>query len=130
MKVARILVVEDNQAIFELIKETLALYFGRDGYECEVVHAPDGVYGLQQAWQIKPDLILLDIHMPRLDGYGVLKSLRAKGDTTPVIIMTANAGEAEQQEGFKAGCNAYLRKPLIPSLLYSHIQEQLKEGVI
>jgi CheY-like chemotaxis protein len=130
MRAVKILVVEDNRAIFELVKETLVLYFRRDGYDCEVVHAPNGVSGLQQVWQIQPDVILLDIQMPLLDGYGVLEALRAEGNATPVVIMTANRGEEERQKGFKMGCNAYIKKPLMLPLLYSHIQEQLKEGVI
>lgn len=129
MKNITILVVEDNRVVFELIKTALTTYPRHDGYYYKVVHAQDGVSGLEQAWLLYPDVILLDIHMPRLDGYEMLKSLRSNGNTTPVILMTANTGQAERQKGFQAGCNAFLTKPLRPSFLHHHIQELLQNEV-
>jgi CheY-like chemotaxis protein len=130
MKEVTILVVEDNRVVFELIKTALTTYPRHDGYHYRVVHAQDGVYGLEQAWLLHPDVILLDIQMPRLDGYEVLQSLRLGGNTTPVIMMTANTEEDERQRGFQAGCNAFITKPLKPSFLHHHIQGLLQNEAV
>lgn len=126
MKHVTVLVVEDNRVVFELIKTALTTYPRQDGYHYCVIHASDGVYGLEQAWNFHPDIILLDSQMPRLNGYEVLQSLRSGGNTTPVIMMTANTEQDEQRKGFQAGCNAFLTKPLKPSFLHCHIQGLLK----
>jgi CheY-like chemotaxis protein len=130
MKNITILVVEDSRVVFELIKTALTTYPKHDGYYYRVLYAPDGVYGLEQAWLLRPDAILLDIQMPRLDGYEVLKSLRSGGNMTPVIMMTANTRQDERRKGFQAGCNAFITKPLKPSFLHCYIQELLQNEAI
>src|SRR5579885_3842303 len=90
MRQVTVLVVEDNYTVFALIKTALTTYPKQDGYYYCVAHASDGVYGLEQVWRLHPDIVLLDIHLPRLNGYEVLQSLRSGRNTTPVIMMTAS----------------------------------------
>ncbi len=130
MKQVTVLVVEDNRVVFELIKTALTTYPRQYGYQYRVIHAPDGVYGLERAWNLHPDIILLDIQLPRLNGYEVLQSLRLGGNTTPVIMMTANTEKDEQRKSFQAGCNAFLTKPLKPSFLHCYIQELLRDETV
>jgi|SRR5882762_6175499 len=121
-----ILVVEDNTEISKYIKSTLTIFSKLNGCKYEVTLAHDGVQGLELAWELHPDVIVLDIEMPRLDGYGVLTSLRTMGNTTPVIMMTANPQEEDHINRSFLGHNAYIAKPFFPDLLYHHIQKQLR----
>jgi len=126
MRQVTVLVVEDNYTVFALIKTALTTYPKQDGYYYCVAHASDGVYGLEQVWRLHPDIVLLDIHLPRLNGYEVLQSLRSGRNTTPVIMMTASAEKSERHRAFQAGCNAFVSKPLKPSSLHRYIQEVLQ----
>src|SRR5437870_3458376 len=111
MENARILVVEDDLMISELVRFALTKGSEEDGCEYDIALAHDGVQGLELVWKLRPDVIVLDIQMPKLDGYGVLKTLRSMGDTTPVIMMTATPRQEDQVNGFLAGCDAYITKP-------------------
>lgn len=125
MRRATILIIEDNWAVFEFIKAALTTYPQQEEYQYQVIHAQDGIDGLDQIWLHRPDLILLDIRMPRLDGYETLRSLRGIGASIPVIMMTANPGQHEQQRVFDAGGDAYITKPFAISTLHCYIQSLL-----
>ena len=100
-----ILVVEDNADLAFGLRNNLEI----EGY---VVHvAADGPTGLAEARTRRPDLIILDLMLPGLDGYRVLKALREEGAEMPVLILTAHGQEADKVRGFRLGADDYVTKP-------------------
>jgi DNA-binding response OmpR family regulator len=102
---ARILVIEDNADLAQGIAYNLKL----EGYDVRIT--PDGRAGLDEAVRWKPDLILLDLMLPGLDGFEVLRALRGGGSRIPVIILSARAEEADKVRGFKLDADQYVTKP-------------------
>jgi CheY-like chemotaxis protein len=104
----RILVAEDNAVNLELLREML------EGLRCEVVEATNGEQALARVEETNPDLILLDINMPKMNGYAVLSRLRQnrKFCGVPVLAVTAYAMKEDQQKVLDAGFNGYLPKPI------------------
>jgi len=100
-----VLVIDDDSALCD----TLGVMLEREGFQ--PVLAPDGRSGLERAMQLKPRLILLDLRMPRLSGAEVCKRLRARGMKTPLIVLSAAAGEMEKAELLEVGADDYLVKP-------------------
>lgn len=121
--VRSILVVEDELDIQKLIKMSLRL----QGVK-EVSVASDGEECLEVVKQTKPELILLDVSMPKLDGYETCRILKANPDTRgiPVIFLSAKTQADEQEMGMRAGAQGYLSKPFDPTTLYSQILEILE----
>ena len=121
--VRRILVVEDELDIQKLIKMTLRVHGVK-----EVSVAGDGEECLEAVKQGKPDLILLDVSMPKLDGYETCRLLKANPDTRdiPVIFLSARTQADEREMGLRAGAQGYLSKPFDPTTLYSQILEILE----
>lgn len=106
---AKVLVVDDERHIVKLIQVNLE----RAGYQ--VVSAFDGKEALKKVESEKPDLIVLDVMMPYLDGFEVLKRLRANPDSyIPVIMLTAKAQDADVFRGWASGVDCYLTKPFNP----------------
>src|SRR5687767_7289586 len=101
----RILVVEDNPDLAFGLRNNLEI----EGYDIDV--AEDGVKGLARARELRPDLIILDLMMPGLDGYRVLRSLRDEGIDTPVLILSARGEEADKVRGFRMGADDFVTKP-------------------
>lgn len=101
----RILIIEDNPDLAFGLRATLEI----EGYAVEV--APDGRRGLAGAQATRPDLIILDLMMPEMNGYQVLRTLRDDGDQTPVLILTARGEEADKVLGFRLGADDYVTKP-------------------
>lgn len=99
-----ILLVEDELTFAETLRYNLE----REGYS--VIHAPDGVEGLELARRQQPDLIVLDIMLPRLDGFSVCRILRQESDI-PVIILTARQDEVDRIAGLELGADDYITKP-------------------
>lgn len=118
---ARILVVDDDPEIVHLFTYALR----RAGYQVE--GALDGQTALEHARQAPPDLIILDVMMPGIDGYEVARQLRAEAATAtiPIVMLTARALIADQVEGLQAGANSYLVKPVTPSVLVNKVREIL-----
>jgi two-component system, OmpR family, alkaline phosphatase synthesis response regulator PhoP len=102
---AHILVVEDTRALAEALQYNLQL----EGHTVEI--AGDGVVALDRARQHPPDLLVLDLMLPRLDGYTVLECLRSEGFAAPVLILTARGEETDKVRGFRAGADQYMVKP-------------------
>ena len=113
-----ILVADDDDDIRSLVTFRLE----RAGYR--VVAAGDGEHALTVALEQCPDLAVLDVMMPRLDGYEVTRRLRQHEQTkaTPVILLTARAQEADVARGFEAGADDYIRKPFSPQELRARVQ--------
>jgi len=101
----RILIVEDNRDLAYGLCNNLEI----EGYEVEV--AEDGAKGVTRALAGKPDLIVLDLMLPELDGYRVLRRLREEGLSVPVLILTARGEEADKVLGFRLGADDYVTKP-------------------
>lgn len=102
---ARVLIVEDNADLAAGIQYNLSL----EGYETCI--AEDGRRALTIAEQWTPDVILLDLMLPELDGYQVLQTLRGRGVKTPVVILTARGEEADKVRGFRLDADQYVTKP-------------------
>ena len=102
---ARILVVEDNQALAEGVAYNLR----HEGHDVRI--AEDGETGLAEARAWSPSLVILDLMLPRLDGYGVLSAIRADRNDVPVIILTARGEEADKVRGFRLDADQYVTKP-------------------
>jgi DNA-binding response OmpR family regulator len=117
----RILVADDDPDIRALVAYRLE----RAGYE--VVAAADGAEALRLAFESEPDLAVLDVMMPRIDGYGVTRGLREHARTrdTPVILLTARVQEGDVARGFDAGADDYIKKPFSPQELRARVQAVL-----
>ncbi len=102
---ARILIVEDNARLAYGLRNNLEI----DGHVVDV--AEDGAQGLEAAVSGEPDLVILDLMLPGMNGYQVLKSLRDKGIEVPVLILTARGEEADKVMGFRLGADDYVTKP-------------------
>lgn len=102
---ARILLVEDNIDVAEGIRYNLEL----EGYE--VHHAEEGDEGLRLARSVRPDLIILDLMLPGIDGFQILRTLRTDGLTTPVLILTARGEQDDRIRGFRLDADQYVTKP-------------------
>ena len=108
----RILIIEDDQAILRGLKDNLEF----ESYE--ILTAVDGKEGYDLARDEDPDLILLDLMLPRMNGYEICKQLRSEGRTTPILILTARGEEVERIRGLDLGADDYVTKPFsVPELL-------------
>ena len=114
-----VLVVEDDKNIQELLQ----LYLEKEGYAVTV--ADDGAQGLAKFRAIRPDLVLLDVMMPVMDGWAVCKSIRADGDT-PVIMLTAKSETDDKITGLKAGADDYITKPFEMREVLARIEAVLR----
>jgi len=120
----KILVIEDNKDILENIAEILEL----SNYD--TVTALNGKTGVEQALKTKPDLILCDIMMPELDGYGVLHMVQQNPDLeqTPFIFLTAKTEQSEVRKGMSLGADDYITKPFDPTDLLNTIEKRLRKA--
>ena len=116
-----VLIVEDDPNIRELLQ----MYLERDGYA--VTLATDGGQGLDKFRSIKPDLVLLDVMMPVMDGWAVCKAIRAEGNT-PVIMLTAKGETDDKVQGLKAGADDYVTKPFEMKELLARIEAVLRRA--
>ena len=101
----RVLIVEDNRDLAYGLRNNLEI----EGYEVDV--ADDGETGLSRARSTRPDLVVLDLMLPRMDGFRVLRALRDDQLTMPVLILTARGEESDKVRGLKLGADDYLTKP-------------------
>jgi DNA-binding response OmpR family regulator len=116
---ARVLVVEDDEAIADVLRRSLRA----EGHE--VRSAADGVEALTEAQQFVPDLVILDLGLPRLDGVEVCRRLRAEGDV-PILILTARTDTDDRVEGLDSGADDYLVKPFERQELLARIRALLR----
>lgn len=121
---ARILVVEDNPANLEVMSYLLKAF----GYG--VLTALDGESGVATAIEQRPDLILCDVQLPRLDGYGVVQRLKAHAELrhTPLIAVTAFAMVGDRERMLEAGFDGYLSKPIAPDYFAAQIRDFLQRS--
>ena len=117
----KILVVEDNKNNLYMIKFILE----NSGYK--IVEAIDGFEGVKLAAFEKPDLILMDMQLPGLDGYEATKQIKANEETNdiPIIAVTSYAMVGDREKTLKAGCDVYIEKPINPETFLSEIKQLL-----
>lgn len=118
----RILVIEDEPRMLELLRKGL---YERD---FSVMTAADGETGLEIASAHNFDSIVLDIGLPKLDGYGVLRALRSRGQMAPVLILTARDAEDDIIRGLELGADDYLTKPFSFAELVARLQSIMRHG--
>ena len=125
MSKGRILVVDDEIYIVHILDFSL----GMEGYE--VITALDGEQALEKLRTEKPDLIVLDIMMPKLDGYEVCKTIKGNSETAhiPVILLSAKGRNVDQKLGFDVGADDYITKPFSPRKLVERINQLLGQTV-
>ncbi|MCX7827693.1 MAG: response regulator transcription factor [Thermanaerothrix sp.] len=118
----RVLVVEDEESIAEVLSEALR----RQGYR--VMVARDGDQGLEMALSALPDLIVLDVMLPKMDGWEVCRRIREdrKGRKIPIIMLTARRDERDAVAGLEAGADDYVRKPFSMPELLARVRSRLK----
>jgi two-component system, cell cycle response regulator DivK len=118
---AKVLYIEDNEQNFYLVKFILAAR-GHD-----VVWARDGQVGVEAAVRVHPDLILLDIQLPVMDGYAVAQALRRSPGLaeTPIVALTSYAMPGDREKALQAGCSGYIEKPIQPKTFAKQIEELL-----
>ncbi len=119
---ATILIVDDEDDILDLLQYNL----GQEGFETEV--ARDGVEALEKARQMDPDLIILDVMMPKMDGVEVCKRIRQDAHlrTTPILMLTARTEEEDQVAGLDVGADIYIGKPVSVPVLISQTNALLR----
>lgn len=120
---SRVLLIDDDEAI----TAGLAPFLTRSGYEVQV--AVDGVDALQACERWQPDILVCDVVMPRLDGRGVVRALRARSDWTPVILLTKVGASHERSAALEEGADDYLNKPFDPQELVARIRAVLRRSV-
>jgi len=116
-----ILVVEDDQDIADSVAYSLR----REGYEVEVAY--DGAAGVQSGIDLKPDLVILDLMLPGLSGFGVFRELR-KRSATPVIMLTARVSESDRVAGLELGADDYITKPFSMRELIARVKTVLRRS--
>ena len=121
----RILVIEDDHATRSLLQKTLT----PEGYEC--LSAPNAAAGLRLAGESRPDLVLMDVHLPDGNGIELCAQLRSQPSLRhiPVLILTGQASDLEEKaQGLEAGAEDYILKPFSPKELLSRIRRVLQAG--
>jgi two-component system, cell cycle response regulator DivK len=115
----KILIIEDNEQNLYL----LSFIFKKHGYEVET--ALDGQTGIDMAVRIRPDLIVLDIQLPVMDGYAVARKLRGynKLADTPIVAVTSYAMVGDREKAFESGCTGYIEKPINPDTFMAQVEE-------
>jgi two-component system cell cycle response regulator DivK len=119
--IKKILVIEDNEQNMYLVNFILEKY----GYA--VIQATNGVEGISHARQYQPDLILLDIQLPVMDGYAVARELRKNEALAkvPIVAVTSYAMPGDRENALAAGCTGYIEKPIDPDTFISQIEYYL-----
>ena len=120
----RVLVVEDE----ENIARALEIGLRSEGFEVEVERTGDA--GLWRAQEGTFDAIILDLMLPRMNGYKICAQLRSEGDRTPILMLTAKDGDYDQIEGFETGADDYVTKPFSFPILVARVRALVRRGVL
>lgn len=119
---SRILIIEDNKDLAFGLHSNLEI----EGYD--VATAATGTLGVQQAKIVRPDLVILDLMLPEMDGFEVLKVLRKNGISAPVLILTARGEEVDKVRGLRLGADDYVTKPFGLMELLARVEALLRRG--
>ena len=115
-----VLIVEDDPTTVKLV----SLYLNRDGHK--VMAASNGIEGLRMARETKPDLVVLDLMLPKLDGMEVCRVLREEESNVPIVMLTARVEEEDRLEGLDLGADDYVTKPFSPKELAARVRAVLR----
>ena len=118
-----VLIVEDDRNIADLLR----LYLEKEGYK--VVIAPDGLKGVEEFRACQPSLVLLDVMLPGMDGWGVCRTIRAESKT-PIIMLTAKSETEDKVQGLKQGADDYITKPFEMKEVLARIEAVLRRSGI
>ena len=122
-KKSLVLVVDSNIDHLSLVEEVL------NPCCCSVMAATDGIQALCMVEEYQPDLILIELILPKIDGINVVQHLRQKGKTTPVIAVTSLGNTKDFKEALRAGCNGYIKKPYeieeLEAIVYHYLHQQV-----
>ena len=121
MKQNRLLIIDDDQRLLD----ALALYFDKQGYQ--VFTASEGSEGLRQLYQVHPDLVILDIMLPHIDGWKVCERIRMMTNV-PIIMLTARGQEADRVKGLEMGADDYVAKPFSLRELAARVEAVLRRS--
>ena len=126
MTAAQVVIVEDDEMIADVVRITLSL----EGYN--VTHVSDGAAALSTITMSPPDIVILDLMLPHIDGWEVLNQMRANPATAdiPVIVMTAKAMPADEIRSYNLGASAYIRKPFLPQEMIDKVEQLVRDGVL
>jgi len=116
----KVLIVDDEKSIVELAR----LYLTKAGYE--VISAADGAEALKKVRAQRPDLVILDIMLPEVDGWEVCRRLRQSGDDVPIIMLTARGDDVDRIVGLELGADDYVVKPFNPRELVARVRAVLR----
>ena len=116
----RVLIVEDEKNIVDILTFNL----NREGYE--TLEAYDGETGLQMALEGNPDILLLDVMLPKMNGFDVCRRLREKGSNVPIIILTAREEEGDKVQGLELGADDYITKPFSMRELMARVKANIR----
>ncbi len=118
---ANILVIEDDLRICNILDD----YFTEDGHNCFVIK--DGIEAMKSLMSINPDIVILDLMLPNLDGYKICQLIRTVSDV-PIIILTAKGEETDKLKGYDLGADDYVTKPFSPKVLVAKVNALLKRS--
>jgi DNA-binding response OmpR family regulator len=119
---AKVLLVEDDEGLAELIAE----YLGRNGLEMHWIKRGDTA--IEKTHELAPDLLLLDVMLPGLDGFEICRELRARGATLPIVILTARDEDFDRVVGLELGADEFIPKPVQPRVLLAHVRAILRRA--
>lgn len=119
-----VLIVEDEESIVDILSFNLK----KVGYEVAV--AMDGKTGLDMALKHNPDLILLDLMLPEMNGFAVCQALREKGSLVPVVMLTAREGEEDKIRGLESGADDYITKPFAIRELLARVKANIRRSIM
>lgn len=117
-----VLLTDDNEDIIELVQ----LILKKSGYDLKIAHG--GKEALNICRDIKPDLVLMDLRMPDIDGFTVTKALRGSGFINPIVVLTGSESAEDRVKAFDAGCDAYIVKTMEMRDLEFTIDSYLQKG--
>ena len=117
-----VLIVEDEQSIVDILSFNLT----REGYD--TLEALDGPAGLQLALEQNPDLVLLDLMLPGMNGFEVCRRIRQAGSLVPIVMLTAREEEDDKVRGLELGADDYITKPFSLAVLRARVNAQLRRG--
>jgi DNA-binding response OmpR family regulator len=117
----RVLVIDGDRVMADVVAYSLQ----REGYE--VYQAHDGISALERWAEVRPDLLILDVNLPRLDGFAVCQRIRRESDT-PIIFLSVRCDDADVVQGLELGADAYLGKPFSPRQLVARTQAVLRRA--
>lgn len=119
-----VLVVEDEESIVDILSFNLV----KAGYQVEV--AMDGLTGAKKALEMNPDIVLLDLMLPEIDGFEVCKRVRAQGSLVPIVMLTAREDEDDKVQGLELGADDYITKPFAMAELLARVKANIRRSAM